>query len=117
MTYVKCGGALRALKFQLFLAVLHLQAMKFITCLLALLPVVTCQLQIPLSGTDSAHASVVESISDYALNSLSMQERELLLLKLWEGHDVIRLMEMMGHGAGFDEKRTVQLFGEPGLTR
>lgn len=28
------------------------------------------------------------------------------------GHDVVRLMELMGHGHGFDEQRTLKLFGQ-----
>lgn len=53
-----------------------------------------------------------EEAANGIASSLSAGQRESLLLKLWEAHDVVDVMRMTGHGEGLDEIRLVQVFGE-----
>lgn len=65
-----------------------------------------------LSMVSSPGVSAVESLSNFIMTSLTDSQREELMLKLWEQHDVVDVMTMTGHGDGLEEKRLVQVFGE-----
>jgi leucyl aminopeptidase len=51
-------------------------------------------------------------MSNFVMTSLSDTEREDLMVKLWEQHDVVDVMKLTGHGEGLEEERLVQVFGE-----
>lgn len=56
--------------------------------------------------------SLTESLSDFIMTSFSDGQREELMVKLWEQHDVVEIMRMTGNGDGLDEERLVQVLGE-----
>jgi leucyl aminopeptidase len=65
-----------------------------------------------LYKVSSPSVSVVDSLSDFIMTSLTNSQREDLILKLWQQHDVVDVMKMTGHGDGLEEDRLVQVFGE-----
>jgi leucyl aminopeptidase len=65
-----------------------------------------------LSMVSSPGVSAVENLSNFIMASLTVSQREDLMLKLWEQHDVVDVMTMTGHGEGLGEERLVQVFGE-----
>lgn len=56
--------------------------------------------------------STTEGLSDFLMSTLSDSQREDLMLKLWEQHDVVDVMKMTGNGEGLDDERLVHVFGE-----
>ena len=60
----------------------------------------------------SPGVSAVENMSNFIMASLTDSQREDLLLRLLEQHDVVDVMMMTGHGEGLEEERRVQVFGE-----
>ncbi|KZP19025.1 Zn-dependent exopeptidase [Athelia psychrophila] len=69
-----------------------------------------------LSLLDSAGGPATETLSTLIVNSFTTQQREELMLKLLEQHDVVDVMHMTGHGEGLDEQRLIEIFGQDGLT-
>lgn len=65
-----------------------------------------------LSLLSSPGVSAVDGLSDFIMNSLSADQREDLMVKLWEQHDVVEVMKMTGHGEGLDERKIIDVFGQ-----
>jgi leucyl aminopeptidase len=65
-----------------------------------------------LSLETSERAFMASCMSNFVMTSLSDTEREDLMVKLWEQHDVVDVMKLTGYGEGLEEERLVQVFGE-----
>ena len=68
-----------------------------------------------LSMLESAGGPAAETLSTLIANSFTAQQREELMLKLFEQQDVVDVMRMTGHGDGLDELRIISIFGQDGL--
>ncbi|KZP14543.1 Zn-dependent exopeptidase [Athelia psychrophila] len=66
----------------------------------------------PLSLLTPPGVSAVDGVSNFIMNSMSPSQREEIMLKLWEQQDVVEVMKMTGHGAGLDEQRILDVFGQ-----
>ncbi|KAF7982506.1 hypothetical protein HWV62_28104 [Athelia sp. TMB] len=57
-------------------------------------------------------ADPVDALANFITASFSPAQREEVLLALLGQHDVVDAMRMTGHGAGLEEVRTIDVFGQ-----